>query len=146
MSAPVEIRDIVRRNHVHYDLAMTAGGGSFPAGDGTVVLRLWAVHQKGARALPGCDKCRPLMGDLRSLAQFVFRGSEVAVIEETFRSALYDSAIVPGADEIALEIRLSSGLSSGDQRPSSTPGSAGGVRHGLKRVRSLLQELGIPER
>jgi hypothetical protein len=138
MTTPNEIRDIVRRHHVHYDFATLPPGDAAPGIDGGVVLRLWAVHQKGARALPGCDKCRPLMSDLRSLAHFVFHGGDIAVFEEAFRAALYDSAVVPGADEVALEVRLSLSGQAGN-----TPG---GARQGLKRVRALLQALGVPER
>lgn len=137
MSDSSQGSELIRRYHVHYDVSIAnAGDGSGAPPE--VVLRLWAVHPKGARALPGCENCRLLLADLRSLAGTVFGPGDVAVVEEPFRPALYDSGVVPGADEVALDLRLAPSGTGAD--------AAAAVRRDLRAARARLLSLGIPER
>ncbi len=132
---PQIVRDIVRRHHVHYDV-VTHPARDAPGETNDVLLRLWAVHQRGAGALPGCAKCRMLLTDLRSLARLAL--AELPAIEQPSRLALYDSTVVPGADEVSLELRITDGVAAS--------GHDVGPRSVVKRARAILQAIGIPER
>ena len=103
------LRQFLKRHHVHFTIDpewVIARDGRRPVG---FEIRLFAVHEKGARALPGCPKSRAVAGSLRSLVESILPACPTpARIEvEPFSPALYDSREVPGADEVAIEIRLS---------------------------------------
>ncbi len=104
----VELRAFVRDHRVHFDVrpeVVIRSGERHKVG---FEVRLWAVHPKGARVLPGCDKCRSLAQDLERLAAAVLppEGRPTRHEIEPASPALYDSEIVPGADEICLTVRL----------------------------------------
>lgn len=136
-----EVRSLARRLHAHFDvvpeLELRQGARVRVA----LLVRVWGVHPKGARALPGCAKCRELLAGLSRIVEHAL-GDEVPwqLAIEPFRRALYESRVVPGADEVALAIRLS---------PPGPPGatSAGPAEERqLKELRAQLRALGIPER
>lgn len=111
MNTPLDfeaLHDIARDHHVHYDVeSEIAFHGQDRVKTGFRV-RLWAVHRRNARALPGCPACAPLLDGLRRIADAVTppprkdTGMEI----EASHPALYASSVVPGADEVALTIRL----------------------------------------
>lgn len=105
---PLELRELVREHHVHFEVqpeVVILGSERRKVG---YEVRLWAVHPKGARALPGCGKCRALLDDLRRLAAEVLprdeRPTRYAI--EPPSPALYVSSVVEGADEVGLGVRL----------------------------------------
>jgi hypothetical protein len=103
-----ELAAFAHDHHVHFDVQPDV---LIRANDRVRIgfeVRLWAVHARGARALPGCDKCLDLVAELRRLAEWAIpsehRPTRIEI--EPFRPALYESQEVAGADEIALCIRL----------------------------------------
>ena len=136
-----DLRPLARMRRVYFDVMPEIAfkeGARVKVG---YLVRLWAVHARGARALPGCGECRELVNDLRRLFEHVVppapAGSTVDL--DPFRPALYESRIVPGADEVALTLRL---LRHGD---GDQPVDAAGERW-LKSVRDALRSLEIAER
>lgn len=102
------LRDLVRRHKVHYEVAPEIFfRGTEPLKVGFEV-RLWAVHEKGAKALPGCEKCLELASVLRDIAEWLVppEGRPTRIEIEPFEPALYSSSVAPGADEVAIAIRL----------------------------------------
>lgn len=102
------IREIVRSRRVHFEVqpeVVVRGGDRLKVG---YELRLWAVHAKGARALPGCGKCRALLDDLRTVAANVLpadaRPTRCSI--EPPAAALYGSSVIEGADEVGITVRL----------------------------------------
>ncbi len=135
------LTEFVRHHRVHYDVVPEAVVG--PKGRTAVgfELRLFAVHEKGAHATPGCPKCLALVDPLRELARSVMPTEErPTLIEiEPFGRALYDSIEVPGADEIAIAVRLT------HRGHYDRPVDACEERC-LKEMRGRLKALGIAER
>jgi hypothetical protein len=134
------IRGLVRRHHVHWDVR-----------DEVVVddherrlkvgyrVRLWAVVS-GARILPGDASASLFAQALGAVAQEVIPedpGTTAVSIEHT-EPALYDSRVVPGADEIALDILLV-------HRPDGASAD-GGEERCLKTIRKTLESVGAPQR
>jgi hypothetical protein len=135
------LRDVARRLHVHYDVGPEV---VFRGGQRVMVgfeVRLWAVHARGARALPGCAKCLDLVDELRCIADWVVSREErpTRAELEPFRPALYDSRVVPDADEVALSIRLIH--REGYDRPIDPC-----EERCLKEIRAKLRQIGVPER
>jgi hypothetical protein len=133
-------REFVRRHHVHYDIReelVVDGDQRRKVG---YRVRLWSVLPQ-CGLLPADAAESPFAQELVALAEQVVpkdRDGSVVRIEPP-APALYDSSVVAGADEIALDIRLlHAGL--GDV-------PAG---HGedlcLKAIRKALEELGAPQR
>ena len=142
MSADLEaLRSVARREHVHYDvepeLDVLRDGTRMRSG---LLVWLWGIHAKGARALPACPKSRKLAAQLTAIAAYALAGEISSCAElQPVRWALYASRVVPDADEIAVVVRIA-------QR-TPAPRSDGVVTEErcLLRVRSRLRELGIPE-
>jgi hypothetical protein len=136
-----ELRALVRRLHVHYDVEPELdlrGGARVRIG---LFVRLWGVHAKGSGPLPGCPKCREIFSRLQLVAEYALEGeTSMQIALEPLRRALYDSRVVPGTDEIALPIRITA--PAGD---AATP-ARGGEERCLKLIRARLKELGVSER
>jgi hypothetical protein len=135
------LREIARSRRVHYDVEpeiVIRGSERVKVGFN---VRLWAVHQVNARALPGCAKCWDLVDDLRRIAEEVVpaveRPSRTEL--EPFRPALYDSRVVPDADEVTVTIRLIH--REGYDRPIDAC-----EERCLREIRTRLRALGVPER
>ncbi len=130
----------VKSHHVHYSVEpewAVAGGSRKPIG---FSVRLFAVHDKGARALPACPKSRALAGSLRSLAEALLPTCTMTLVEiEPFSLVLYGSREVPGADEVALTIRLSQPRRYADPVDASAEPC-------LKQIRESFKVLSLPER
>ncbi len=133
------IRGLVQRHHVHFDVreeVIVDGEQRLKLG---YRVRLWAVVS-GTRLLPG-DASASLFADaLRAVARKVIpdeRGTTKVSIEGT-EAALYDSRVVPGADEIALDILVVHGDGNG-------PADEGEERC-LKAIRKTLESVGAPQR
>ncbi len=133
------IRGLVQRHHVHFDVreeVIVDGEQRLKLG---YRVRLWAVVS-GARLLPG-DASASLFADaLRAVARKVIPddGGTTKVSIEGTEAALYDSRVVPGADEIALDILVVHGQGSG-------PADDGEERC-LKAIRETLESVGAPQR
>jgi hypothetical protein len=135
-----ELEAVVRNRHVHYSIDPEL---EVVSGERVVVawsVRLWAVHAKGARALPGCEKCRELRTELAAIARAVLplQGAELSAETDPPVRILYDSQSVPGADEVPLTIRLA---------PADFGRRATGpaIDAWLKAFRARVRELGIRE-
>lgn len=64
-----DLAAFVRRHRVHYEVmpeAVIARDRRTTVG---FEVRLFAIHDKGAKALPGCPKCHELLEGLSSLAR-----------------------------------------------------------------------------
>lgn len=102
------LRQIVAARHVYYevtpDIASVSGERRRVGYD----LTLWASHEKGARALPGCRKCMDILADLYRIADWVVGGGEAGVRWELqpFDRALHGSSQFPSIDEIDLSLKL----------------------------------------
>jgi hypothetical protein len=141
--APEEIgpdKEFVRRHHVHYDVRdelIVDGEQRRKIG---YRVRLWGVLPQGG-LLPADAAESPFAQELVALAeQVVPEERDGAVVQiEPPAPALYDSRVVEGADEIALDIRL-------------VHGGLGDVPAGpaeercLKAIRKALERWGAPQR
>lgn len=67
---PESLRAAARRLHAHFEVQPEQDLRDGERVAVALVLRLWAVHEKGARALPGCARCRELRSDLERIAAF----------------------------------------------------------------------------
>ncbi len=136
----VGLSEIARNRHVHFDVEpemIIRGSERVKVG---FEVHLWAVHPKGARALPGCPKCWELVNDLRRIAEAVVppEGRPTRSELEPFGRALYDSRVVPGSDEVSVTIHLFH--REGYDRPIDAC-----EEQCLKEIRARLRALGIPE-
>ncbi len=134
------LRKTAERLHLHYEVEPDVA----PDGDGRAivgfVVRLWGVHATGARALPGCRKSREIAARLAEVAGYALDGEGRRCGElEPVRAALYESRVVPGADEVGLVIRIV-------ERTTRRNGTATPAEeHCLRLVRTRLRALGAPE-
>jgi hypothetical protein len=141
MDAFEELRASAKAHHVHFevrpelqvdgDLWMKVG----------FEVRVWAVHDKGAHAMPGCRKCHDLLAQLDRIVQWAIPTEERPTRTEIEPSGpiLYDSREVPGTDEVAITIRLT------HREAYATPVDSCEERC-LRQIRERLGLLGIPER
>lgn len=136
-----QLRAVTRRLRAHFDVVPVLelrGDTRLRVGS---VVRLWGVHPKGARALPGCPKSRAIFSDLEPVAAYALGGDpSMQIALDPLRPALYESRVVPGADEIALAIRITPRADHG-----AAAARAAEERY-LKLVRARLRELGVSER
>ncbi len=136
-----ELRALVRRLHVHYDVEPELEVRDGARVKVALLVRLWGVHAKGAGALPGCAKCHEIVSRLRLVAEYALdHDTSMQIALEPFRRALYDSRVVPGTDEVALPIRITT-----PTRDAAPPASRG-EEQCLRLIRARLKELGVPER
>jgi hypothetical protein len=136
-----ELVEIARAHHVHFDVEPEVLVRPKERVKVGFDVRLWAVHVRGARALPGCAKCRELAADLLRIAEWATPAGEreTRIEIEPFHAALYESTVVPGADEVELTIRLIH--RDGYDQPIDA-----GEERCLKEMRRRLRALGIAER
>lgn len=136
-----ELRRLARAHHVHFDVGPEVVFRGTERINVGYVVRLWAVHEKGARAMPGCSLCRDLVKNLHRIAEAVLpaRDRPTATALDPYRPALYESGVVPGADEVSLEIRLH------HRDDYALPIDACEERC-LREIRAALRALGVPER
>jgi len=133
------VRGLVQRHHVHFDVREEVAVDGEQRQRIGYRVRLWAVVS-GTRLLPG-DASASLFADaLRAVAQKVIpdeRGSTAVSIEPT-EAALYDSRVVPGADEIALDILL---VHAAGAQPAD-----GSEERCLREIRRTLESVGAQQR
>ena len=132
-------REFVRRHHVHYDVRdelIVDGDQRRKVG---YRVRLWGVVPEQG-LLPADVMESPFAQELVALAEQVVPGErhDTTVSIEPPAPALYDSRVVTGADEIALDIRL---VHAGFDAPS---GAA--EDRCLRAIRRALEKLGAPQR
>ena len=133
------IRGLVKRHHVHFDVREEVIADGEQRQKLGYRVRLWAVVS-GARLLPG-DASASLFADaLRAVAGKVIpeeRGTTRVSIEPT-EPALYDSRILPGADEIAQDILLVHEVGNGSADENE--------ERCLKAIRRTLESVGAQQR
>jgi hypothetical protein len=132
--------DLVRRHHVHYDVRdelIVDGEQRVKVG---YRVRLWAVVN-GAHLLPGETGESSFTAVLRALAEKVIPDQHegTAVLLEAPAAALYESRVIAGADEVALDIRLVHGFA-GDGPADASEDTC------LKAIRKTLEGLGAQQR
>lgn len=135
------LRDSARRHHVHFEVQPELIIERDVRTQVGYQVRVWSVHDKGAHAMPGCVKCRELLAELDGIVQWAIPAEDRPTRVEIERTgaALYDSAEVPGADEVAITIRLI------HREAYATPIDEC-ERRCLQQIRERLRWLGIPER
>lgn len=132
------VRGLVQRHHVHFDVREEVVSDGEQRQKLGYRVRLWAVVS-GARLLPGDASASLFAMALRAVAEKVIpqeRGTTAISIEPT-EPALYDSRIVPGADEIAQDILLA--------HAGNAPADDGEDRC-LKAIRKTLESVGAQQR
>jgi hypothetical protein len=133
------MRGLVQRHHVHFDVREEVISDGEQRQKLGYRVRLWAVVS-GERLLPGDASASLFAAALRALAQKVVpeaSGTTQVTIEPP-EAALYDSRVVPGADELALDIRMVVGEGDGS--------SGASEEHCLKTVRKTLESVGAQQR
>jgi hypothetical protein len=137
---PAPGRDFVRRHSVHYDVRdelVVEGGQRRKVG---YRVRLWGVVP-GQGLLPAEVRDSPFARSLFALAEQLVSGdgADTVVSIEPLAPALYDSRVVTGADEIALDIKLvRAGLGEAS--------SGAAEERCLRAIRRALEKLGAPQR
>lgn len=136
------LREFVKHHHVHFSVEpewVITAKERWPVGFN---LRLFAGHEKHARALPAGPKSRALAASLRTFVESVLPDcAAVARVDlEPFRPALYESSEVPGTDEVAPTLHLLREFDGGAHR------LEGGEERCLKEIRRRLKRLAAPER
>lgn len=136
-----ELARIARSHKVHFDVlpeVVVKTEGRTAVG---YEVRLFALHEKGSRALPGCPKCLELVADLQRIAEWIVPHEHRPTVAsiEPFQRSLYDSKEVPGTDEVELSIRLFH--REGYERPVDPCET-----RCVKEIRERLKALRIPER
>lgn len=137
---PERLRDVVRTRRVYYEVTSEVDFVGAERRQVGYELKLWAAHEKGARALPGCPKCWDIVEDLRRIAEWLAEGEEAATRWEVqpFDRALHDSGQFPALDEIDLSLKLL------HRYGSDAPLDAGRERC-LRNVKRKLAHLGVSE-
>lgn len=140
-TAQNDLTELVRAHRIHFEVEpeiVVKGPDRLKVG---FQVTLWAIHDKGARALPGCAKCWDLAADLRQLAEALVPPDDRPSRTELapFRPALYESRVVPGSDEVSITIRLFH--RDGYDRPVDAC-----EERCLKEIRARLLALGVRER
>ena len=139
-ATPVELLEFTRGHRVHFDVEpeiVVRGSDRVKVG---FQVHLWALHARGARALPGCPKCWDLVEQLRHIAEEVVPPDDRPSRTELapFRPALYESRVVPQTDEVCVTIRLVH--RDGYDRPVDAC-----EERCLKEIRARLLALGVRE-
>jgi hypothetical protein len=103
-----DVREFVRRSHVHYEVEPEETTGSPRPELVGVRLRIFARHEREKLAAPGCQACVGLLEDLQALAELVAADAGVADRAETIPAIrkLYQSPDDRDADEVALTLRV----------------------------------------
>lgn len=107
------------------------------------VLTLWASHERGARALPGCAACRAIFDDLQLLANWAVDGEggpDASWEVDPFDAALHSPHWDLADDEIDLALHLVQRESAGAAGEAARDGS---LRHVLERLKGLGIREGI---
>ena len=140
MDALQELRGLAKRRHVHFDIRPDVTYRDHrPIAVGFEV-RVWGVHDKGAHAMPGCAQCRPILEELEQVVRWALPPEEPLTKLEVIPCdrSLYDSKVLPGADEVYVAIRVE------HRGENELPVDACEERC-LRAIRLRLRELGIAE-
>jgi hypothetical protein len=133
------VHGLVQRHHVHFDVREEVVSDGEQRQRLGYRVRLWAVVS-GTRLLPGDASASLFAAALRSVAETIVPedpGTTTVSIEPT-EPALYDSRVVPGADEVALDIRIVHGM--GDATADASEERC------LKAIRRTLESVGAQQR
>ncbi len=129
-------RAFARDHHVHYEVEPEEVTGGEASGVVGFQLRLFATHGESKLPTPSCRRCEALVGELRSFAERLASAADVADRTELVAGspALYASQEVPGADEVAVTMRVHC-----DREGASEDRC-------LAALRRRLEEAGVPRR
>lgn len=132
------VRGVVQRHHVHFDVREELEADGEQRRRTGYRVRLWAVVS-GKRLLPGDASASLFAAALRDLAQAVIPEPPEAAVVEVARTepALYDSKVVPGADEIALDVLI---------RAAQGEAAGPGEERCLRAIRKTLESVGALQR
>jgi hypothetical protein len=130
--------DAVRRHRIYYEVQRE----SAQYGERRIVVAvqvwLWATLEKGRGVLPGSPGCRDAVETLHALAREAISRSAAAPPPdlEPFRWAPYESKLVPGTDEVRVELnfRAAPGVDGPEQVAR---------ERSLQAVRRALEGLGV---
>jgi hypothetical protein len=137
---PPPVAAFIRERRVRFTVTpekVINDGAAIPVG---FDVRLFAWHGLDSHALQGCPVCAALEEQLREVAELsVGAGEKPTEVEIAPDYAmLYDSKVLAGTDDVALDVRL---LRWGDDEH-----PAGKIEETyLKQVRARLKALGVRE-
>lgn len=140
MDSLQELRALAKRRHVHFDVRPDVTYRDHRPMAVGFEVRVWGVHDKGAHAMPGCAQCRPILEELEQIVRWALppKESETRIEVVPCDRSLYDSKVLPGADEVFVAVRVE------HRGAMELPVDACEERC-LKRIRQRLRELGIAE-
>jgi len=133
------LRRFAHEHHVHYDVEPETA----IHGEATEVVgfdvRLLASHAEPKLEAPECPRCREVLSGLRSFAEQLVAAGDTASWTEIVpeAGALRQSTVVPGADEVALTLRIR--REEGERR---AEGATADRR--LSQIRERLEAIGVP--
>ncbi len=129
-------RAFARDHHVHYEVEPEEVTGGEASGVVGFQLRLFATHGESKLPTPSCRRCEALVGELRSFAERLASAADVADRTELVAGspALYASQEVPGADEVAVTMRVHCDPRDGAEDPC------------IGKLRRRLEAAGVPRR
>ena len=135
-----ELRAVAKRRRVHFDIRPDFTYRDHRPTAVGFEVRVWGVHEKGSHALPGCERCRPILEELEQVARWALPPEEPPTRLEVVPCdrSLYDSKVLPGADEVYVAIRV-------EHRGSSELPVDACEDRCLRAIRLRLRELGIAE-
>ncbi len=127
--------EFVREHRAHFEIERETIDGASGRTLAGFDVRLFALHEKIAHAVPGCPVCSRVAAALRGIGNTAFLTNPVDadVHIAPFEPVLYDSKQVPGSDEVMLTVQLWPHWSSC------------GVERCLKEVRGRMRGLGVRE-
>lgn len=132
------LADAVRRHRIYYEVQRE----SAQYGERRIVVAvqvwLWATLEKGRGVLPGSPGCRAAVEALHAVSREAISGSAAAPPPdlEPFRWAPYESKLVPGSDEVRVELNF--------RAPPGVDGPEHVARErSLQAVRRALEGLGV---
>ena len=135
-----KLKALVHEHRVRYEVAPEICFRSTERLKVGFEVRVWAGLEKGSRMLPRGEKSFTLAVVLREIAEWLASSNDremLIVVEQC--EGLYASSIVPGADEVAITIRLI------HRDRYARPIDSCGEKC-LKEIRTQLKELGAHER
>jgi hypothetical protein len=135
-----ELRALAKNRHAYFEIRPEIVFRSHQPMAVGFEVRVWGIHDKGAHAMPGCEKCRPILRELEQIVRWALPLEESLTRVDVVPCdrSLYDSRVSPGSDEIFVAIRVAH--REGQERPVDL-----GEEACLRTIRHRLRELGIVE-
>lgn len=127
-----------REYHVHYEVEPEQAGEPRASEVVGFAVRLFATHGEQKVETPTCPRCLELVKELREFAEGVLASGDAAGRAEIAPAtpAVYQSTEVPGADEVAVAVRVHC----------HAPEHRGAEDRCIGDLRQRLEALGVPRR